>query len=161
MEKRVKRRGKKTVGERGSAPPTAHSGIHYWHGGHTRHRLLVHLVFCPKYRRPVLNSALTSRLSDLFYQCCEVNHWYIHELNIQLDHVHLLLQYSPSESLSDIVGRLKGGSSRVLRLEFPDLEEFLWGSSFWSDGYFSESVGVVEEDVLRAYVRDQAHHIVY
>ena len=50
---------------------------------------------------------------------------------------------------------LKGGTARVLRLEFPELEEFLWGDSFWGDGYFAESVGQKEEAVLRAYIRNQ------
>ena len=54
-----------------------------------------------------------------------------------------------------MVQRLKGGSSRVLRAEFPKMEEFLWGPSFWSDGYFAESVGQTEEGVIRRYIRRQ------
>ena len=69
--------------------------------------------------------------------------------------MHLLLQISPKESLSDVIRRLKGGSSRVLRAEFPDLEEFLWGDSFWASGFFAETVGQREETVVRRYIRDQ------
>ena len=98
---------------------------------------------------------IASRLEELFQECCELNRWYAHELNIQPDHVHLLLQVSPSERLSEVVPFLKGGSSRKIRVEFPDLEEFLWGDSFWSDGYFCESVGYRDEDFVRRYIKDQ------
>ncbi len=50
---------------------------------------------------------------------------------------------------------LKGGSSRALHVEFPELEEFLWGKSFWADGYFAESVGKREEQTIRRYIREQ------
>ncbi len=67
----------------------------------------------------------------------------------------MLLQIRPPESVSSVVNLLKGGTSRVLRLEFPELEEFLWGESFWADGYFAETVGQVEEEVVSRYIREQ------
>jgi len=69
--------------------------------------------------------------------------------------VHLLLQVPPTASVSQVMQSLKGGSARVLRAEFPDLEEFLWGESFWGDGYFAGAVGRTEEAVVRAYIRNQ------
>ena len=85
---------------------------------------------------------------------------------MQPDHVHLLLQVSPTDSIFNVMQVLKGGTSRRLRQEFPDLEEFpeleefLWGDHFWGEGYFAESVGqneeaVLEEAVLRAYIKNQ------
>jgi len=68
----------------------------------------------------------------------------------------LLLQIRPDASVASVAKRLKGGTSRALRAEFPELEEFLWGKSFWADGYFAEGVGQVEEAVVRAYIRSQA-----
>jgi len=50
---------------------------------------------------------------------------------------------------------LKGGSSRVIRKEFPELEEWLWGDSFWADGYFAESVGVMNESTIKNYIKNQ------
>lgn len=84
-----------------------------------------------------------------------MNRWEIHEFSIQPDHVHLLIQAPPSKSVSYIVQILKGWSSKVLRHEFPELQEFLWWDSFWSDGYFSESVGVHQEEMIRKYIQDQ------
>ena len=134
------------------------SGSGYWSGAHTTHRLRFHLVWIPKYRRRVLQGAIATRVAELFYQACEVNDWQLHELNVQPDHVHLLVQISPRVSVvsvAKVVNQLKGGSSRALRKEFTELEEFLWGNSFWCDGYFAESVGQTEEGVIRRYIQNQ------
>jgi putative transposase len=127
----------------------------YWAASHTLHRLRFHLVWTPKYRRRVLEGPVAARLTELLQQACEVKEWGLHELSVQPDHVHLLVQISPSDSVMNVMQILKGGTSRRLRQEFPELEEFLWGDSFWGDGYFAESVGQKEEAVLRAYIRNQ------
>jgi putative transposase len=133
--------------------------IEYKTGSSTKHRLLFHLVFSPKYRRRVLMGDIARRLNELFIQACEMNDWEIHELNIQKDHVHMLLQINPRESLSSVMQILKGGSSFVIRKEYPDLEEFLWGDSFWGDGFFAESVGAKNEKVIRDYIKNQDKQI--
>jgi putative transposase len=84
-----------------------------------------------------------------------MNRWWIGQLAIQEDHVHVLIQIKPSESVAQVVQILKGGTSKVIRAEFPEIEEFLWGDSFWADGYFAESVGQVDEEVVRKYIREQ------
>jgi putative transposase len=85
-----------------------------------------------------------------------MNRWWISELSIQEDHVHLIIQTNPSDSVAEVVQRLKGGTSRVIRKEFPELEEFLWGDSLWADGYFAETVGSVDEEVVRRYIKQQS-----
>ncbi len=84
-----------------------------------------------------------------------MNDWQIQQINIQKDHVHLLLQTNPRDSIAHVMHYLKGGSSRVIRKEFPELEEFLWGDSFWADGYFAESVGKVNESIIKNYIKNQ------
>jgi len=135
------------------APQT--SAPTYWSGGHTKHRLRYHLVWIPKYRKRVLEGKIAARLEAVLRQACEVNDWYLHELSIQPDHVHLLLQTHARESVARVVQRLKGGTSKIIRSEFPELVEFLWGKSFWSVGYFAETVGKLEESVIRRYIREQ------
>ena len=76
-------------------------------------------------------------------------------MSIQEDHVHLIIQTKPEDSVAEVAHRLKGGTSRVIRKEYPELEEFLWGDSFWADGYFAETVGNVDEEVVRRYIREQ------
>ena len=127
----------------------------YWTGAHTRHRLQFHLVWIPKYRKRLLRGKIASRLKQLLYEACKVNRWLLSEMSVQENHVHILVQIWPRESIADVVQQLKGGTSRVIRTEFPDLEEFLWGDSFWADGYFAETVGNVDEAILRKYIREQ------
>ena len=69
--------------------------------------------------------------------------------------MHIIIQTNPADSVAEVAQRLKGGTSRVIRKEFPELEEFLWGDSFWADGYFAETVGNVDEEVVKRYIRDQ------
>ena len=127
----------------------------YISGAHTKHRIQLHLVWVPKYRKRVLKGQLATRLKHLLYEACKMNRWWISELSIQEDHVHLLIQTSPRYSVAHVVQILKGGTSRVLRQEHPEMEEFLWGDSFWADGYFSETIGQVNEEIVRKYIREQ------
>ena len=127
----------------------------YWKGSHSKYRFMVHFVWVPKYRKSVLVGKVAKRVEELLYECAEVNGWRIDELNIQKDHVHLLVQLRADVSLSKAVQYFKGGSSRVIRREFPELRAFLWGDSFWADGYFADSVGVINLQTIRNYVRNQ------
>jgi len=103
----------------------------------------------------VLHGRLVQRLKELFYECAEMNRWFIHEVEIVPEHVHLYIQLPPNISVSQAIMYLKGGTSRVVRQEFPELEEFLWGDSFWQDGYFVETFGRIDEKAMREYIRNQ------
>jgi putative transposase len=124
-------------------------------GAHNVHRLHYHIVFIPKYRRHVLEGSLSVRLEELFRACFDVNGWGLEELNIQSDHVHLLAQLPPSVSVSSCVKHLKGSSSHIIRSEFPHLVILVCAKSFWSVGYFVESVGRLNEEMIRHYIRNQ------
>ncbi len=129
--------------------------IKYWTGAHTKHRLMIHLVWIPKYRKRILKGALAKRIFELLEVCAEANGWRIEEMNIQPDHVHLIIQFVPDVSISKLVQKLKGKSSKIIRQEFPELEEVYWGDSFWADGYFAETVGQCNLDVIKEYVKNQ------
>ncbi len=66
-----------------------------------------------------------------------------------------MVQVPPQYSMAEGVQIFKRGTSRVLRKEYLELEEFLWGDSFWADGYFAETVGQVNEEIVKKYIRDQ------
>jgi REP-associated tyrosine transposase len=131
----------------------------YWTGAHTKHRMLYHIVWIPKYRKRKLEGAIAKRLQELIVECAEVNEWEINELNIQENHVHLLIQLKPNMAVSEVIQLIKGKSSFVLRKEFPKLKEFFWSKgqskSFWGDGYFVETVGQVNEEKIKEYIRNQ------
>jgi putative transposase len=81
--------------------------------------------------------------------------WTILELNVQPDHVHLLIQLGPDASVAAAVQALKGVSSLRLRQEFPALKAVLRQDALWAVGYFAESVGVVQDETIRRYIREQ------
>jgi len=127
----------------------------YWHGSHTKHRQMYHIVWLPKYRKKVLAGKVKERVEEILRMCAEVNSWEIQELNVQVDHVHLVIQLPPSISTAKAVQFLKGISSKIIRAELPEVKKFLWGSDFWADGYFSETVGYCSEQNILDYVRNQ------
>ena len=129
----------------------------YWTGAHTKHRMLYHIVWIPKYRKRVLQGEIAKRIKEMLTECAEVNRWKIDELNVQKDHVHMLVQLRPDMSISSVVQRFKGKSSYLIRKEFPELEEFYWGraDSFWGDGFFVETVGQIDETKIKEYIQNQ------
>jgi len=127
----------------------------YWHGSQTKHRLMYHLVWIPKYRKRVLKGKVADRIKELLHECADFNRWKIEELNIQEDHIHMLVRMRPEISVSKMVQLFKGRTSKIIREEFPELQEFLWGNSFWADGYFAETSGQVNESRIREYIQNQ------
>ena len=130
--------------------------LKYWPGAHTRHRLMYHLVWIPKYRRRVLRGKVAVRLQGFLYEACKVNRWWIEEMKVLPDHVHVLMQIHPTETVAEVVQKLKGGTSYRLRQEFPELEEFIWGEGFWADGYFAETVGARSFAAVKRYIKENA-----
>lgn len=116
---------------------------------------MYHLVWVPKYRKRVLQGKVAERLVELIQECADLQRWKIEELNVQEDHVHVLVRMRPETSVSRMVQLFKGMTSKIIREEFPELKEFLWGKSFWADGYFAETSGQVNEAQIRDYIKNQ------
>ena len=75
----------------------------YWTGAHTIHRLRYHLVWIPKYRKRILRDQIAARVKQLLHQACNVNRWVLSEMSVQEDHVHILVQIGPRESVAEVV----------------------------------------------------------
>jgi len=115
--------------------------------------LKVHIVWCPKYRRSVLTSPVDTRLDVLLREKAAELGMTVHALEIMPDHVHLFIEHEPIYGVAEIVNRLKGFTSRVLRQEFPALRSRL--PTLWSRSYDAGSVGHVSETTVRAYIEAQ------
>ncbi len=102
---------------------------------HTVSRLTVHLVWSTKYRYPVLQRDLKVRWRSILIQVCQSEDIVILKGVVSADHVHMHIEYRPSQSLSDIIKKLKGRSSRKLQQEYPELKSRYWGRHFWAIGY--------------------------
>ena len=124
-------------------------------GNHTVTRLTVHIVWGTKYRYQVLKGEIQSRCRQLIIQICDAEDIRILKGAVSKDHVHLLIEYPPSESISEIVKRLKGRTSRLLQQEYRELEKRYWGRHFWAIGYGAWSTGSMTEQRVAEYLE---HH---
>lgn len=121
-------------------------------GRHSVSRLVVHLVFVVKYRRKVLSGPALDRMQEVCLGVAEKMGFQLLELNGEADHVHLLVEYPPTISVSSLANHLKGVSSRMLRKEFPLRPH---ANHLWTPSYFAASAGGAPIEVLRAYVEAQ------
>ena len=112
-----------------------------------------HVIFCPKYRRPIFVEPLDSRLKEIFYQVAAENDFIITDLEVMPDHVHMIIDCNPRTGICQCVKLLKGTSSRLMRAEFPKLKSRL--PSLWTHSYFVSSVGAVTLDVVKQYIESQ------
>jgi putative transposase len=115
--------------------------------------LKYHVVWCPKYRRPVLVGDVAGRLRDLLAAKAVELGMTIHTLEVMPDHVHLFLEADPTLCVAEIVNRLKGYTSHVLRSEFAALRSRL--PTLWSRSYYAGSVGHVSAAVVESYIAEQ------
>lgn len=126
------------------------------HGNHFLSDLNCHLIFVTKYRRKVITPRVKEKLVNIFQEICETMKASILECNGEEDHIHLLIEYHPATSISNLVQRFKGISSRTIRsLNYPEVSRKLWGCNLWSNGYFVASCGGVTVEMLKKYVENQ------
>jgi putative transposase len=119
---------------------------------HSVYDLKYHLVWVTKYRKPVLKGEIAARLRDLIRQTCAPLEVYMISGHVAVDHVHLLVSAPPHQSVSELMQRLKGRSSRKLLEEFGELSRQYWGRHLWARGYFAVSSGNVTDDVIKEYI---------
>ena len=116
----------------------------------------IHLVFVTKYRRGVLSDRALKVVSKACASVCADFKADLKEFNGEDDHVHLLIEYPPTVTLSTFVNSLKGVSSRLLRREkFPEVTKRLWGGRLWSPSYFAASCGGAPLSIIRQYIENQ------
>lgn len=114
-----------------------------------------HVVWCPKYRRPVLIDGVDERLKELIQETSERLHIEIIEMEVMPDHVHLLMEVDPQFGIHRAVKQIKGYSSRILREEFPWLKSRL--PSLWTNSYFVSTVGGAPLAEIKKYIENQKH----
>jgi putative transposase len=128
---------------------------HYRLGAHTKSDLKVHVVWIPKYRKPVLTGDLALRVRDIIRQIASEHELEILSGKVARDHVHVFLAYRPTQHVAQIMQWLKGISSRVLLQEFPRLRKQFWGRHFWARGYLAVSSGTITDEMIKEYIEEQ------
>jgi putative transposase len=112
-----------------------------------------HIIWCPKYRRPILIDAVEKRLKELIYQQATKFNADIIEMEVMPDHVHLLIEVSPQLGIHRFIKNIKGYTSRVLRQEFKTLKTQL--PALWTNSYCVITVGGAPLSVIKQYIENQ------
>lgn len=116
-----------------------------------------HLVWCPKYRKKVFEEPeIRQRAEQLMREICEEYDIEIQEMEIAIDHVHLLVSFHPKYAIGQVVRILKSISARELFREYPRIKRKLWKGELWEDGYFARTVGDrLTRQIIDKYIK---HH---
>jgi putative transposase len=123
------------------------------HSNKSVYNIGYHIIWCPKYRRPVLVGDVELRLKELMENKSMELGMKLEKLEVMPDHVHLFIKPSPVDSPHFIVQQLKGYTSKVLRSEFKHLRSKL--PTLWTRSYFCESVGHISEATIKKYIENQ------
>ena len=126
--------------------------MRYSSSAHTRFYHRYHVVWATKYRYKVLQGSMRARIREIIIQTCKELGVHIVQGVLARDHVHMFLSIPPKHSLSNVMQRIKGRSSRRIQMEFPELRKRYWGRRFWARGYFSTTSGNVTDDVIKQYL---------
>ncbi len=122
---------------------------------HSLYECKYHVVFCPKYRYKILQSEVAHYVKQQIYRLSnQKNDVEVLEVNVQVDHVHLVVSIPPKYAVSQYMGFLKGKLALRLFDRFPQMRKRYWGQHVWSRGYCVSTLGLDEERV-RKYVKWQ------
>ncbi len=116
---------------------------------------IYHVVWCPKYRRPVLVDKVEQRLRQIISDGAAKCQSEIQGMEIMPDHVHLVVEVDPQYGVHRLVRQMKGVSSHLLREEFPHLKTRL--PTPCTNSYFVATVDGAPLAILKQYVENQTH----
>ncbi len=121
---------------------------------HTKWKCQYHIVFIPKYRKKVLYGKVRDDVREIIRTLCKYKKVEIIDGAVCADHVHLCLSIPPKQSIAEFMGYLKGKSALMVFDRHPELGN-TWDRSFWARGYYVSTIGNVDEETIRKYIREQ------
>ena len=122
---------------------------------HTLWHCQYHIVWVPKYRFRILTGRVGREVENCIRAFSEQKGCQLVELNVQIDHVHLLVNVPPKVSISNYMGTLKGRTAIRVFNKFRDLKKKpYWGNKFWARGYCVDTVGL-DSEMIQKYVKHQ------
>ena len=129
----------------------------YNKSGHVKHNLKVHIILVSKYRKPIFKNNLSDDIKQFIYDASKLYKYNIIEMETDIDHIHILLEYSPKHSISNIIKNLKQYSTyKMWKIHNLILSKHYWKQKIlWSDGYFTCSIGEVSESIIKQYIKKQ------
>ena len=126
------------------------------HKTHNVSVLLYHFVCPTKYRRSVIDATVDAALVEICEGIAQRYEIEFLEIGADKNHVHFLIQSVPTYSATQIITTVKSITARELFSRMPSLKKSLWGSAFWSSGFYVDTVGRYENEAgMRRYIAEQ------
>jgi putative transposase len=123
---------------------------------HCVYSLNAHLVFVTKYRKKVINTEILAELKSILTRLLLANGSELVEFGGEPDHVHLLISYPPTVTLSKLINNLKAVSSKLIRKQYQEhVNKFYWKPVFWTSAYCVVSAGGAPLDTIKKYIQSQ------
>jgi putative transposase len=120
----------------------------------TQYSIAYHLVWIPRYRRPILTGEVQAETKRLIAECCFNHGLALIEIQTDEDHVHVFVSAPPRFSPAQIAGLLKGFSSKYLREKFPWLKRKCEKDHLWTQAYYIGTAGSVSAETIRRYISE-------
>mgnify|MGYP001657859625 CR=1 FL=1 len=128
----------------------------YHHGSHCRYLTQYHIIWCPKFRYPVLKDGIDISLKEILHQICEKYNYTIKALEVMPDHIHIFVDCPYTVAPADVSRTLKSISAIELFKVYPELKKFYARcGALWSPGSFISTIGHISEDTVKRYINEQ------
>jgi REP element-mobilizing transposase RayT len=120
---------------------------------HSHTRLWSHVIWASKNRERILFKEPSKQLYNFLLKKSEKLHVHIEQLNIQSEHVHLLIDLPSNICLSDYMQNIKGSSSYWL-----NKNNIIKAKFSWQRGYGGYSVSASQLQKVKNYIKNQTKH---
>jgi len=122
---------------------------------HSKFLLIYHLIFVIKYRKKLLKK-YGNEIKQFVFEIAKESDFDIQEMEVDKDHLHLMVTSVPKVSPLQIVRKLKQETTVRIWKQHPELKKRFWKEkTFWSDGYFCCSIGNASIETVRKYIEEQ------
>jgi putative transposase len=116
----------------------------------------MHLILVVKYRKQLLQGIVGDFVKQKITEISARSEFNVEEIEVDKDHIHILLTISPSICVASYVRRIKQSTTQSIWGRFKWLKKQFWfEKTFWSDGYFVCSVGNASADTIRKCIQEQ------
>ena len=129
----------------------------YQRKSHSRYSIKYHFVLCTKYRRRILTGLLAESVKELMVEKTK-DQFTIDEVEVDKDHIHVLVDSEPTRSQLDFVRVAKMMTTyHAWRSNWATfLKSVYWKErTLWSDGYFVATTGQASTETIRQYIESQ------
>lgn len=122
---------------------------------HGKFLITYHFIFVVKYRRALLVQ-YGETIKEMMHEIANRSDFSIMQMEVDKDHIHLMIESEPKLSPLQILRRLKQESTIKIWKLYPELKKHFWKEqTFWSDGYFCCSIGNASIETVRKYIESQ------